>query len=177
MRRWEVATSGIPIQNNATHRMQLRYTRQGAVSNYPSLHGMEKIHKRESGTNPSTHRLQESCYVYVNKETKRTTSPMATISQSIQLQNRILTWERKRKTRCPHQQSWRPTYGRRQKTNQECGNLTTKRKILWHTRRRRDQARRNRASRIPGQRRRSNTKRIQQGRRNPNNQEQLGKMS
>ena len=89
--------------------------------------------------------------------------------------NQIPTWKERRKNRCSYQESRRSTYSRRHETHKEYGNLTTKRKILGHTRRRRDQARRNRASRIPGQGQRSYTKRIRKRQRNTSYQGQLEK--
>src|ERR1700744_6713553 len=100
---------------------------------------------------------------------------MARITQPIQLQNYIPTWERRKETGRPHQKTRRYTHNRRKETRKKDGDPTTKRILLGNTRRTRSQDRGNRASRISGQGRRKNSTSIRQGRRNPSHQKELRK--
>ena len=148
MRRREMETSGLLIKNNARRQMQLRHPRQGIIGHNSSTQGMETIHQRKPDTNPSSYRPYELGNLHDNEGTERTTSPMATLFKSIQLQNRIPTRTRRRETRCSHQEIRQSTHDGRPKTHKKCGDTATQRTILRHTRRRRNQVRGNRTSTI-----------------------------
>ena len=91
-------TSGLPIQDNARHRMQLPYTRPRTISENPGLHGMEEIPKGKLKTSTGSHGPQELGYLHDNKGTRRKTSKMEDTTQSIQLPNRVPTRKGRRET-------------------------------------------------------------------------------
>ena len=132
MRGWEMETSGLPIQDNAGRRMQLRYTRQRTISDNPGFHGMETIPQREPETSTGSHGPQELSYHYDDKGTKQKTSKMEDTFQSMQLPNRVPTRKRGRKNRCHYEKSRRSTYSRRQTTYKKLRGTTPKR-MLGHT--------------------------------------------
>ena len=175
MRRWKMETGSLSIKDHARRRMQRWHTGQGTIGDSPSLKGMEKVHERKSETSTSLHRSQKPDHFYVNKRTQRLTRKMARIPQPIQFQNHIPTRKGGKEAWRSHQKTRRYTHTRRKETRKEKRNPTIKREILGHTRKRRYQAGRNRASRISGQGRRKNPTSIHQRRRNPSHQEELVK--
>ena len=132
IRGWAMEPSGLPIKDNAGHRMQLRYTRQRTISDNPGFHGMEMIPQRKPETITGLHGPQELSYLYEDKGTKRKTSKMQDTPQSIQLPNRVPTRKRRRKTRCFYEESRRSTHSRRQTTHEKLRGTTPKR-MLGHT--------------------------------------------
>jgi len=143
--------TGTPIENSVRGRMQLRYTRQGTTGNSSGVPGKETIHETKSEPGMGPHRLQELSNLHDDERTKRTTTTMDVRIKSIQVQNRIPSRERRRKTRRPYEKSGGPTHGRRQKTHTKCGDLVAKRTILRYPRDGRNQTRRTGNNRIPRQ--------------------------
>ena len=130
----------------------------------------------ESETSPGSHRQQKSGYLYNDQETKRKTSEMEDTPQSLELPNPVLTRKRRRKTGRSYKKSRRPINSRRQTTYEEVGGITPQR-MLGHTERRRNQDRRNGASRIAGPEQRNDTTSIQYRRRDTGYQGKPGKRS
>ena len=73
MRGWKLETSGLAMQDNAEHPMQVRYTRQRRISDNGGFDGMETIPQREPKTSTGSHGTQELNYLYEDKGTKRKT--------------------------------------------------------------------------------------------------------
>jgi len=112
-RRRKMDTNSIPIKGDETGRIQLRRTRQRAISNSSSAPGMEAIPPRKRTTLQSLNRPPEHDKIYDHQGVNRTANPMESSFEQLPLQNQISTRKRRMQARCLNSTKTRHATGRR----------------------------------------------------------------